>query len=393
MEHEELDRLLAEYATGGLSEEDKKTLFTAALADQELFEQLMEEDALREAIELPGARNRLIDSLQEDLVMAEKAMAGSAAAPSVLRMPSPAAPLPKPEPKPEPAKSNWLAWAAGIGIVFVSGAITYVVGPLLGPAPTMKDIAQVYNGAPKDTKPFVQPPPPAAAPRKVIVEEPPKIIADARKPMSIPRPVSIPLPSTPPPAEPVLPKKEAEAPEVIRSARAERDRSSQSDVLRSDQQRMVPLPAPAVQQQAPAAPATIARRQAPGADNLSAGAGALGGVAKSEEAREAKAKSSMMVPPSIWRNTGDGVWVRVPAGDTASRTDSLSVRYTPRSFGAIALVDANGRRVAVKAGRIGEGLEFAIPTALLQSATGDSVTVSITEGSRSTFLKILLRNP
>ena len=59
MEQEQLDRLLAHYATGGLTEVEKKALFTAALTDQNLFDRLMDEEALREAIELPGARQRL----------------------------------------------------------------------------------------------------------------------------------------------------------------------------------------------------------------------------------------------------------------------------------------------------------------------------------------------
>jgi hypothetical protein len=156
---------------------------------------------------------------------------------------------------------------------------------------------------------------------------------------------------------------------------------------------MVPLPAPAQQQQAPGAPATVARRQAigPGADNLSVAAGALGGAAKSEEAREAKAKVAI-VAPSLWRRDGDGVWVRVPAADAISRTDIVAVRYTPVSTTTVALLDPNNRRIANRSGRAGYELELLVPPALLRGATGDSLTVSITEGPRSTFLKILLRN-
>jgi len=407
MENEELDRLLAEYSTGGLSETDKKKLFTAALSDQELFDQLMEEDAIREAVELPGARNRLIDSLQEDLITAEKAMAAAPAGAPLLRMPSPAEPKPAPEPAPKPAspKSNWLAWAAGIGIVFVSGAITYMVPSLLDRGPTVKDIAKVVTGQDKDTKPFVEPPPPKAAAPKPIVEEPPKILADARKPAPIARPINIPLPSAPPPPAPAEPaiaaEKENKGPELSARARGERDRAV--GAYRADEQprqiAQAPPPPPSQQQQAPgSAPATVARRQA-SADTLSAGAGAsaIGNVAKTgmvkaEEAREVKAKT-VAAPPAVWRRGREGEWIRVPAEDTVNRTDVLVIRYTPAANTNIQLLDPAGRRLTAKSGRTGEELDLPIPATLLQRATQDSVTVSVTEGSRSTFFKILLRNP
>ncbi len=144
MEREQLDRLLAEYATGGLSEAEKRKLFAAALHDQDLFDQLMEEDSLREAIDMPGARNRLIDSLQEEPVEAMAAMAPAGGA--------------VPRAKSAPARLRqhlWLAWASGIAIVLVSGAISYVAFD----RPLPKEIASVFTPRPAP-KEFV--PPPAA---------------------------------------------------------------------------------------------------------------------------------------------------------------------------------------------------------------------------------------
>jgi len=421
MEREQLDRLLAEYASGGLSEPDKKILFTAALADQELFDQLAEEDSLREAIELPGARNRLIDSLQEDAV---PRLAETAPASAVLRMPAPA---PKAAPPSRDSRAVWYAWAAGIGVVFVSGAITL----MMFEGTTLKDLAQVNSSAPKDKKPFVAPPGPADKARPVIVEEPPKIVAENRGPVSAPKPINMPLPSAPPPLE-VVALKDAKAGEPVLSARAQRDRTDMA--YRANQQTQMPLVAPAQQQ--PAAAVAAPRRQVAtenvtggrvaGADEkrvvkeeeagsvkaakpaappprpatmvgLSGGGSAIGSGTKapaerSELAREAKAKlSAESVAPTLWRRAGDGVWIRVPAGDAVGRNDSVVVRYVPASSTNIALVDPAGRRVTNRTGRPGEELELPVPAVVLKRAEGDSLTLSITEGTRSTPLKILLR--
>ena len=377
MERELLNRLLAEYATGGLSEADKKKLFAAALADQEIFDQLVEEDSLREAIELPGARNRLIDSLQDEVTESQLA-----AAAAVLRMP-----------QPHSHKPVWFAWAAGIGVVFVSGAITF----MMFEGTSLKDLAGVK---PQDTKPFVAPPARVEKPFKVSVEEPPKILAESRGPAPMARPVNIPLPSAPPPPE-AVPAKDAKADEMVLSARAERDRADFA--FRANQQTAMPLVAPSQQQPPPSA--APPRRQAV-ADSVAVGAAApaspgvagyvasasadKSSAAKEEAAREAKTKLAI-ASPSLWRRAGDGVWIRVPAGDAIGRNDSVALRYTPVTNATVALLDPAGRRVAGKPGRGGEELELVIPAALLQRAAGESLTLTVTEGPRSTPLKILFR--
>lgn len=382
MERELLNRLLAEYATGGLSEADKKKLFAAALADQDLFDQLVEEDSLREAIELPGARNRLIDSLQDEVTESQLAAA------SVLRMPPPSA-----------HKPVWFAWAAGIGVVFVSGAITF----MMFEGTSLKDLAGVK---PQDAKPFVAPPARVEKPPKVSVEEPPKILAESRGPAPMAQPVIIPLPSAPPPE--AVPAKDARPAEIVLSARAERDRAISE--FRANQQTTMPLVAPSQQQAdavavggaasgSPAAPAFSGGRAAkqsaapasPGVAGYVAIASAdKSSAAKEEAAREAKTKLAT-APPSLWRRAGDGVWIRVPAGDAIGRNDSVALRYTPVTNATVALLDPAGRRVAGKPGRLGEELELVIPSALLQRAAGESLTLTVTEGPRSTPLKILFR--
>src|SRR5580658_7039488 len=51
------------YATGSLSDSDRRRLFDAALDDQNLFDQLAHEQALKDLIDQPGARDRLIAAL------------------------------------------------------------------------------------------------------------------------------------------------------------------------------------------------------------------------------------------------------------------------------------------------------------------------------------------
>src|ERR1700722_12965941 len=51
------------YATGSLTESERTVLFEAALEDQHLFDQLAREQALKDLIDQPGARDRLIAAL------------------------------------------------------------------------------------------------------------------------------------------------------------------------------------------------------------------------------------------------------------------------------------------------------------------------------------------
>lgn len=361
MEREQWDRLLAEYATGGLSEEQRKELFAAALADQELFDQLMEEDALREAIELPGARNRLIDSLQEEEVEAAAFMrraAPAAPAPAPIAMRSQAA-------KPQPPASRppaWLAMAAGIGVVFVSGAVTY----MLFDRPELAKMAHVTSSAPKDTKPFV-PPPSATAPapaKRVVVEEPPKIVTENRAPL--PQPVVIPLPASPPPP----------MPKVATDAVADKPAVARNEVVaefRAQTQQPAAAPPPS-QQAGPAAPALARRQAAPG------GGSAVGGIAASASTQE-MAKEKNAAPVSAWRRTGDGVWIRVPAGEAVGRTETVAIRYVPRTATRISLVNDRGQRLTQRDGRVGEELELPVPASAM--ATGDALALRIVEEPRA----------
>src|SRR5690242_864025 len=63
MTRSEIRNLIGGYATGTLTEAERKLLFEAALEDQDLFDELAREQALKEVLEEPGAKQRLIATL------------------------------------------------------------------------------------------------------------------------------------------------------------------------------------------------------------------------------------------------------------------------------------------------------------------------------------------
>lgn len=64
MTRKQARRLIGGYATGSLNEVERKLLFEAALEDQELFDELAREQELKELIESPGVRERLLAAVQ-----------------------------------------------------------------------------------------------------------------------------------------------------------------------------------------------------------------------------------------------------------------------------------------------------------------------------------------
>src|SRR5205814_7159587 len=63
MNPEDVRKLIGGYATGSLSEAERKLLFEAALKDDELFDEIAGEQVLKEILEEPGARQRLLSAL------------------------------------------------------------------------------------------------------------------------------------------------------------------------------------------------------------------------------------------------------------------------------------------------------------------------------------------
>ena len=63
MKHAEAEKLLGGYATGTLTEDERRRLFAAALGHQDIFDALMDEEALRELLMDPAARAQLLAAL------------------------------------------------------------------------------------------------------------------------------------------------------------------------------------------------------------------------------------------------------------------------------------------------------------------------------------------
>lgn len=64
MKRDDVDKLLGGYATGTLTAEEREALFAAALEDQQLFEALAGEEPLRELLQDPIAKARLLAGLE-----------------------------------------------------------------------------------------------------------------------------------------------------------------------------------------------------------------------------------------------------------------------------------------------------------------------------------------
>jgi hypothetical protein len=74
MTPDEAKQLLGGYATGSLTEAERKALFAAALEDQELFEELAGEQDLLEILALPGAKERLAAALESGAMTSKGAI-------------------------------------------------------------------------------------------------------------------------------------------------------------------------------------------------------------------------------------------------------------------------------------------------------------------------------
>src|SRR3954447_9139997 len=63
MNRDEVRKLLGGYATGTLTDAEQETLFAAALEDQELFEELVKEQPVRDLLRDPAAKAELLAAL------------------------------------------------------------------------------------------------------------------------------------------------------------------------------------------------------------------------------------------------------------------------------------------------------------------------------------------
>jgi hypothetical protein len=140
----EIRKLIGGYATGSLSDAERQLLFEAALEDQELFDELMGEHALKELLEEPGAKARLIAAL---------------------------APVSQP---PKPFWNRAWPWAAASAAVALGVALSF---GLFRPSPP-KQFARVFT---QPSPVIVEPvPSPLPAPPELRIAPPPAPKVEAK---------------------------------------------------------------------------------------------------------------------------------------------------------------------------------------------------------------------
>jgi hypothetical protein len=121
MTQEEIRKLLGGYATDALSADERRMLFEAALEDQELFNALQNEDALRELLADPVSRTQIRTALESSK-------------------------------SPRPA-FVWRRWIWGVALPAVIAVIVIV---LMNRARTPEPLEQLARTAPVDSRPVTQ---------------------------------------------------------------------------------------------------------------------------------------------------------------------------------------------------------------------------------------------
>jgi len=145
MTADEARKLVGGYATGSLTEADRTALFKAALEDQELFDELAGEQALKEVLDEPGARQRLIAALEP--------------------------------PRKYRAGLLWVAATATAAIAVVIG----IVVSQRTPPPPPQQIAQVLKSPEPVAAPKAEPPPVPEAVKRKVAPSPPPPVAESSK--------------------------------------------------------------------------------------------------------------------------------------------------------------------------------------------------------------------
>ncbi|MBX9603559.1 MAG: hypothetical protein K2X35_21310 [Bryobacteraceae bacterium] len=325
MNREEVRKLIGGYATGSLTPEEQKLLFDAALDDQALFDELMAEQDLKDIIDQPGARDRLLQALQPEPVVASTQYSPHARA-GASRV---YAPSPQPAPRwyRRPA-----TWAASGAIAAALALIAILPRAFRSDTPPAVEIAQTREAdAPKLGEP--EPASPARA---------------AVKP-----PLSGPLPRQRPPAAPVP------APAVTGTASSEARKATSPDRAgEREADAVAPVAAPAPVPAAPAEVAGVAREEKE-SQNRSA---ALGGRVTSmraakaaEPAPQAAAAVLSQVPAAVLSYEVDP-----KEGFTPGRT----VRITARAAGggSVYLFRKSPSEQWTRAGEGRAPVTFQVPT-------------------------------
>jgi hypothetical protein len=134
MSEHDLEKLLGGFAADTLTPEEKQTLYTAALQDQQLFNALADEQALRELLSDPDVRFRLLASLEQ------KSASGAS------------------------GSLSWLDWfRRPAGLAFAGGLAAAVLAVVLGVRIYQDSLRQAAQSvATEEAKPASQPATPQA---------------------------------------------------------------------------------------------------------------------------------------------------------------------------------------------------------------------------------------
>jgi len=192
MTKDEIRQLLAGYATNTLTETERQALFEAALDDQELFDTLHQEQALKELLADPASRAQIRQALE----------------------------------KPRSVRPAWWTWTAAASAVAAAGLIVAVIHShttepaIVAVQPSSSVTVQPAQQTDSELKPIPQPAPARASAAKQAVRARPSAAMNDRKD----EPQSTTAPAAPPP--PALTASEQQVP--VTGAPTQVDTRSQS---------------------------------------------------------------------------------------------------------------------------------------------------------------------
>ncbi len=261
MTQREAEKLLGGYATGTLTEEERKDLFAAALGHQEIFDALMDEEALRELLADPAAKAQLLAALATTV----------------------------PKVVPFWRRPAILGAAASLMLASIAG-LAYLRSPQQGPPPLEQEASQPSKAKANDT------PAPAQAP-KPTAEQAPAAQASTPPPAGRPKAAALPLPA-------------AGAPAVMAPQAVDGTRAKEQDAFRQAEARDLVAkkaessrPAAALMEEIPAPRADRQKQSAESQNRLADAApggvagGAVGGLATKVKGASPKEASQSATPP------------------------------------------------------------------------------------------------
>lgn len=280
----DLEKLLGAFATDTLTEEERTRLFTAALADQQLFNVLADEQALKELLADPEVRRRVLQSLRQ------------------------------PKPSASGATLSWFDWAVRPATLGIAGGLSAAVLALVLGIRISQDSVMTAS-------------------RQPVTEDAPSMATP-------PSPMIQPTPAAPPkqagssdaPATPSPPRRHSQAPAMPSGEQHQAERQKKNAAPSSPEKRDVEPPAPA---QVPAVPAT-----APGAMSSvpSASARALFYAGRSRRSdqlsttsnRERDARTSGAFTPQAARpeRNIDPLTTRDKTAEASALPKPLGLRYS-----------------------------------------------------------------